>query len=47
MCPRQSCEEMCQFIAFVGSPSVRQGESTCRHVIHHKRHLNLDLKHVH
>ena len=41
MCPCQSCEEMRRFIASVGSPSVRQGESTCRQVIRQKLHLNL------
>ena len=40
MCPRQSCEEMRRFIASVGSPSVRQGESTCHQVIRQKLHLN-------
>ena len=43
MCPHQLCEEMRLFIASVGSPSVRQGESTCRRVIHQNRHLNRDL----
>ena len=43
MRPRRMKKETCHFDPSVGSSSSGLGESTCRQVSHHNRHLNRDL----